>query len=110
MGFSGNGKWVPVTGAVTCQTSTSNVTRSHGAWEKKGKRSLALGLQITGCDDKRGPNKTQHPSLLNEMTEEGEWGKDNLLPRDILGYHLPRNASLACRASAMENMNTALSS
>lgn len=80
------------TRSVTWQTSPSNVTRSRGAWEKKGKRSLALGLQITGCDDKRGPNKTQHPSLLNEMSGEGEWGKDNLLPRDIPGYHFPRNA------------------
>lgn len=92
MDFAGNGKWVTVTGAVTWQTSPSNVTRSHGAWEKKGKRSLALGLQITGRDDKRGPNKTQHPSLLNEMSGEGEWGEDNLLPRDIPGYCIPRNA------------------
>lgn len=92
MDFPGNGKWVTVTGAVTWQTSPSNVTRSHGAWEKKGKRSLALGLQITGRDDKRGPNKTQHPSLLNEMSGEGEWGEHNLLPRDIPGYCIPRNA------------------
>jgi len=92
MDFAGNGKWVTATGAVTWQTSLSNVTRSRSAWEKKGKRSLAPGLQITGCDDKRGPNKTQHPSLLNEMSGEGEWGKDNLLPRDILGYRFPRNA------------------
>lgn len=92
MDFAGNGKWVTATGAVTWQTLLSNVMRSRRAWEKKGKRSLALGLQITGCDDKRGPNKTQHPSLLNEMSGEGEWGKDNLLPRDIPGYHFPRNA------------------
>lgn len=72
MDFAGSGKWVTVTGAVTWQTSPSNVTGSHGAWEKKGKRSLTLGLQITGRDDKRGPNKTQHPSLLNEMRREGE--------------------------------------
>lgn len=57
-----------------------------------GKRSLALGLQITARDDKRGPNKTQHFSHLNEMCGEGEWGKGNLLPKDILAYRFPRNA------------------
>lgn len=77
---------------MTWQTSLSHVTRSGGGWGKTGKRSLALKLQIMACDDKRGPNKTQHPSLLNEMSGEGEWGKDNLLPKDISGYRFPRNA------------------
>lgn len=59
------------TRAMTWQTSLSHVTRSGGGWGKTGKRSLALKLQIMACDDKRGPNKTQHPSLLNEMSGRG---------------------------------------
>lgn len=84
MELAGNRKLATVTRAVTSHISPTNVIRYRGSWEKKGKRSLALGPQITDCDDKRGPNKTQHPSLLNETRAGGH----DLLPEDFMRYHL----------------------